>query len=68
MCAAQVNFMRKFGYLGGNASTTSSSVASFVNAQDVESAIVKVQRFAGLPLTGTLDEQTLQVGNIVSLK
>ena len=53
--------MQKFGYLGGNVASTDDSVSSLVNEDDVVSAIFKVQQFAGLPPTGRLDNQTLEV-------
>ena len=51
--------MKKYGYLKGNLSQGSSEALHA--EQDVVYGIVRMQRFAGLPETGTLDPETLKL-------
>ena len=50
--------MQRFGYLDGN---VTAHPGALLDEKDVISGISQVQRFAGLPATGKLDQETLKV-------
>ena len=55
--------MQKFGYLKESAFHPNDSSSALLSENSVRSGIKSLQQFAGLPVTGILDDSTKKVGN-----
>ena len=57
MYLLQIEFMKHFGYLGDPKSTSE----ALLTEEAVIYGLMKLQTFAGIPVTGIIDKTTLRV-------